>query len=538
MLNRWLMSGCCCAVVLGLSVFSSTATADDPFGGSSEESAASDDPFGGGSDAEPVGGDPFGGGSNPAPSDNADPFGGGSDAKPGGGDPFGGGEKKVDDDGDPFAIGDGEDPFGGGAPKRPKKPARVLPKKDRPAPKVSAGKPVDRAAVIAKINKTLDEKTHLDFIETPLNEAVEYLIDLHGISIVLDERALEEVGIGDDVPITIEMEHASLRSALRHMLRELDLDFVVRDESLVITTPEVVENHQVVRVYDVRDLLSLRDVRVVGPLDPAAEAIADERLTLDYDTLMHLIVALVEPHTWEEVGGPGSVTPFRGMLIFSQTPAIHREVEGLLSALRATRRDAGKATAAIDVTPHGALAAKNVAKIRSALKKESPFDFQETPLDEAVAFLTDFHGITILLDRKGLSEAGIENETPITSTQRKKSLASALRQLLRRHEMTAIIHDETLMITTPEVAENRQIVRVYPVGDLLTKGSEASDLETLADTITTTVDQDTWDVVGGPGAIEVFDTCSCLIVRQTDDVHANVATLLAELREKLKAKEK
>jgi len=101
----------------------------------------------------------------------------------------------------------------------------------------------------------LDDTTTLEFIETPLQDVVDYLKDLHGIEIQIDHRALEDVGIGSDTPITRNLKGITLRSALRLMLKEMDLTYVVRDEVLQITTPEEAESELTTKVYPVADLV-------------------------------------------------------------------------------------------------------------------------------------------------------------------------------------------------------------------------------------------------------------------------------------------
>ncbi|MBL7039805.1 MAG: hypothetical protein ISR77_14305, partial [Pirellulaceae bacterium] len=89
----------------------------------------------------------------------------------------------------------------------------------------------------AKILEALDDDTRLEFIETPLDQVVDFLKDQHGINIELDAGELDNVGIGTDVPITRNLKGITLRSALRLMLKDLELTYVIRDEVLLITTP-------------------------------------------------------------------------------------------------------------------------------------------------------------------------------------------------------------------------------------------------------------------------------------------------------------
>ena len=107
----------------------------------------------------------------------------------------------------------------------------------------------------AKILEALDDDTRLEFIETPLDQVVDFLKDQHGINIELDAGELDNVGIGTDVPITRNLKGITLRSALRLMLKDLELTYVIRDEVLLITTPEEAEAELVTKVYPVGDLV-------------------------------------------------------------------------------------------------------------------------------------------------------------------------------------------------------------------------------------------------------------------------------------------
>jgi hypothetical protein len=107
----------------------------------------------------------------------------------------------------------------------------------------------------AKIRKALDEKTKIDFTDQPLQDVVTYLHDLHGIEIQLDLKALEDASIGPDTPVTRNLQGITLRSALRLMLGALDLTYIIKNEVLLITTPDKAANELTTKVYPVADLV-------------------------------------------------------------------------------------------------------------------------------------------------------------------------------------------------------------------------------------------------------------------------------------------
>ena len=161
----------------------------------------------------------------------------------------------------------------------------------------------------------------LDMVDTPLEEVVNFLQDDYEIAIQLDLPALEENGLGPDEPVTINLYNISLRSALRLMLKSLNLTYVIRDEVLMITTPEEAESLLITCVYD------LRGIHDAGTTTKA---------------LIDTITSCVATETWAVHGGGEaklqSLEP--GLLVVAQTQAVHNEISELLSAIRAMRREA------------------------------------------------------------------------------------------------------------------------------------------------------------------------------------------------------
>ena len=97
---------------------------------------------------------------------------------------------------------------------------------------------------------------------------MEYLSDLHDIPIVIDTRALALAGFGSDTLVTKELKGISLRSALNLLLRDLELTYMIQDEVLQITTPEVAEANVKTKIYPLRDLLTPIRGTTVNPYGP------------------------------------------------------------------------------------------------------------------------------------------------------------------------------------------------------------------------------------------------------------------------------
>lgn len=165
-------------------------------------------------------------------------------------------------------------------------------------------------------------------------------------------------------------------------------------------------------------------------------------------------------------------------------------------------------------------------KILLELEEPTTIDFVETPLEDAVDYLRDLHGIEIQLDTKALEDAGINTDTPFSRKLHGISLRAALRLLLGSVDMTFDIRDEVLLLTTKEEAATWLITRTYPIADLL----EGRDYDSLVDAITNSVDSKSWDVSDGAGSISEVTASKSLVISQTRDVHDKVLTLLRSLR--------
>ena len=188
--------------------------------------------------------------------------------------------------------------------------------------------------------------------------------------------ALEEANIDLDVPVTLKVEGISLKSALNLLLRQAKLTFVIRDEVVCITTPEYLKGNLKVVTYPVADLVvpnpnhpavvadfykamkrhidpvpflgpySLKQGEVVssnGSVSQACNGIdggkqivpRDLNRTLE-DLLIRLIQLTIEPNSWDENGGKGTLQyfPLGLALVVNHTEDVQEQVADLLAALR------------------------------------------------------------------------------------------------------------------------------------------------------------------------------------------------------------
>ena len=244
-----------------------------------------------------------------------------------------------------------------------------------------------------QIQRSLSTPVNISFENTPLSQALSELRDLHGINIVPDTQALQEEAINLDSPISIKLENVSLKSALNLMLRSVRLTWVIKDEVLLVTTETHARDRLVTTSYLVADLVipveNFGDMRnpmaatqlgnqapstpvQAGALTPtpavgingmingqpvgtptgsmlnnpngssgsmAINGTGSSRhnpTNTTEEQLIKLVTSTIEPRSWAEMGGPGTIEyyPLTLSLVVNQTPDIQEQIQELLEALR------------------------------------------------------------------------------------------------------------------------------------------------------------------------------------------------------------
>lgn len=106
-------------------------------------------------------------------------------------------------------------------------------------------------------------------------------------------------------------------------------------------------------------------------------------------------------------------------------------------------------------------------RIEQALNERTEVSFIDTPLTDALEFLSDYHSIEIWINQAALQEEGVDPSKPVNLELSGITLRSCLRLLLEPELLTYVIEDEVMKITTQVKADESLSVRVYPVADLV-----------------------------------------------------------------------
>ena len=222
------------------------------------------------------------------------------------------------------------------------------------------------ASTLELLNQRLPE---VMFEELPLEQVMEFIADFTQMNVVVRWQILEDAGIERDKAITIKVRNVRLRQVLWLIMNEaggtdLRLAYRASGNMLVLSTEEDLGQEMLVKVYDVSDLL-VRPPRFANALQlDATQALQqaaqggqggqggggggggqglfggqgggqqsqrdDERdgAGAGMQELLQLIVDTVEPDSWVQNGGLGTIQPFGNVLVVRNSILVHQRLSG------------------------------------------------------------------------------------------------------------------------------------------------------------------------------------------------------------------
>ena len=189
-----------------------------------------------------------------------------------------------------------------------------------------------------RIYAALEKVDQVDLQNVPLTELRQYFKTRYGLQVNLNRDALSVLGFSADTRVTL-VGQGTIAQLLDRMVSSLDCTWCVVGNSIEITTVEEAQKLAIVKVHDVTDLV----FNEVGHYE------------IDFDTLIDLITSTVDPDSWDEFGGEGSIQEFprgqRGLVVISNTFRIQKQIDGLLDALRRTSGLASAPPASFSTSP-------------------------------------------------------------------------------------------------------------------------------------------------------------------------------------------
>jgi hypothetical protein len=199
------------------------------------------------------------------------------------------------------------------------------------AQKVKIRQPINQSYLTAKdkeILKALSTPMSVDFKDTSFNDAIQYLSDKMGQPILLDKQSLADAGVSSETLVTLQVKGLTGRTALRKILGDLGLAYIIKGEAIQVVTEKVAKETLVTRTYFLGSLLaggtfSDAGIRFVPGLNQF-EAMQNVL------SIVNLIQSSVDPQSWQANGGLGTIS-FHAptmSLIIRNTAEVHGMMGG------------------------------------------------------------------------------------------------------------------------------------------------------------------------------------------------------------------
>jgi hypothetical protein len=395
-------------------------------------------------------------------------------------------------------------------PEPPSEPVHI-PAEATPTPVVEIDDEGDEAQPPIDVAARLAERLpSVEITAAPLSRFVQMATSLTTIPITLDLNALAAAGVSVDARVSFAGANASTAEILTAVLAPLRLTYVTEENQLLITAPAAADRRLRTYTYPVDDLVET-DAAGLG-------------------ALTGVLQKMVAPESWQAARGEGRIEPVDGQLRITQTPALHYDLVEFCEKLRVAR----------GLPIRSKYPASRFALDRAGqqadplLAREITFTFPTpTRLSDVQRVLGKLSGATILVDWRALAAVELEPRSRITCAAQKKPLGEALTSVLGPIQLAwRSVAPGVLEITSRAQADRVYERKFYDVRNLLQAGVESDRLTSGVRQITAS---DAWSAGGGPGFLFVDSASGRLVVRQTADVHRQIARLLAALEQKVAA---
>ena len=120
-------------------------------------------------------------------------------------------------------------------------------------------------------------------------------------------------------------------------------------------------------------------------------------------------------------------------------------------------------------------------RIRTALDEETKLEFPNTELRDVLMSLADYHNINIIPDEQAITDEGASLDDEVNLVIGGITLRSALGIVLGPRNLTYVVEDEVMKITTRAEAARTVVTRGYDVTSLT--GGDAGDVAQVVEAL-------------------------------------------------------
>ncbi len=181
------------------------------------------------------------------------------------------------------------------------------------------GKPLTEKeqAILKGLSKTIRP----DWQGAKFDSVIEALQGALGTAIVIDPKAREELNISSEATVDLSLpREISTRTALRKVLLDKGLGYVIKDEMVYVTTVARTRDMLTTRAYYVGDLVTPNELTTL----PGQARLQEDAVVKQ---IIDSIKRSVDPMSWESDASGGKATisydPLTRALIVRQTAEVH-----------------------------------------------------------------------------------------------------------------------------------------------------------------------------------------------------------------------
>jgi hypothetical protein len=200
------------------------------------------------------------------------------------------------------------------------------------------------------IMRGLSTPVSLDLKDAHFEDVIHQLENAIGQTIELDPAAMQEAQVNYDTPVAVKFARpVAARTILRSVLSGLNMAYVIRDQSIQVTTALKAKDMMVTRSYYIGDLIGngmaqaplsaiplvvqnnpfLPGIPVIQPASPlamqAANAASANQLAAQ---IIQMIKESVDPRSWESEGPSITYHPQTMSLVIRQSAEVHAMLAG------------------------------------------------------------------------------------------------------------------------------------------------------------------------------------------------------------------
>ncbi|MFL5342491.1 MAG: hypothetical protein ACJ8F7_20285 [Gemmataceae bacterium] len=170
--------------------------------------------------------------------------------------------------------------------------------------------------------EALNKPVKAEFRNSILRDVMEYLSTEASLPILLDKKALEDQNVNEETTAVTfaPPKTVALRTALRKILGDQGLTYVIKDEAIYVTSVGKAREMMTTRTYYVGDLVNaLPNPTLYAP------AVVQQAKMNTAKAIIDMIKDSVDPLSWLGNGGSGTITfsPIGDAIVVRQSAEVH-----------------------------------------------------------------------------------------------------------------------------------------------------------------------------------------------------------------------